>query len=98
MCKAHSFRGRQAGSIENNDLRVTVLKEGGHIAEILDKRSGVNPLWIPPWTSIEPSDFNPLQHTRTAMAAMPGSLPGSWAITSVSTSLVDPRSRSLRQG
>ena len=45
MCKAHSFRGRQAGSIENNDLRVTVLKEGGHIAEILDKRSGVNPLW-----------------------------------------------------
>jgi len=41
---------------------VTVLKEGGHIAEILDKRSGVNPLWIPPWTSIEPSDFNPLQH------------------------------------
>jgi hypothetical protein len=36
---------------------VTVLEEGGHIAEIFDKASGVNPLWTPPWPTIEPSDF-----------------------------------------
>ena len=30
-------------SIENDDVRVTVLEEGGHIAEILDKRSGNQP-------------------------------------------------------
>jgi hypothetical protein len=42
---------------------VTVLQEGGHIAEIFDKRSGVNPLWIPPWPSIEPSEFNVRQHS-----------------------------------
>jgi hypothetical protein len=58
----HNFRGRQAASLENDYLRVTVLKEGGHIAEILDKRSGVNPLWIPLWPSIEPSAYNPRQH------------------------------------
>jgi hypothetical protein len=53
---------RRAVSIENNHLRVTVLVEGGHIAEILDKRSGVNPLWIPPWPSIEPSTYDPQKH------------------------------------
>ena len=49
-------------SIENEDLRVTVLEEGGHIAEILDKRSGVNPLWVPPWPSIEPSVYDRQEH------------------------------------
>jgi hypothetical protein len=56
------FRGRRAAFIENEDVRVTVLKEGGHIAEILDKQSGVNPLWIPPWPSIEPSIYDLHKH------------------------------------
>jgi hypothetical protein len=38
------------------------LQEGGHIAEIFDKRSGVNPLWTPPWASIEPSAYSPARH------------------------------------
>lgn len=49
------YRGRHAGTIENEHLRVTVLREGGHIAEIFDKGTGVNPLWTPPWPTIEPS-------------------------------------------
>lgn len=57
-----SFRGRRAFSIENQFLRVTVLVEGGHVAEILDKHSGVNPLWIPPWPSMEPSCYDPVRH------------------------------------
>src|SRR5246127_1958919 len=56
------YRGRRASSIENNSLRVTVLHEGGHIAEILDKSSGVNPLWTPPWPSIEPSTYSLEKH------------------------------------
>jgi hypothetical protein len=56
------YRGRRATSIENEWVRVTVLHEGGHIAEILDKRSGVNPLWTPPWESIEPSSYDPRKH------------------------------------
>ncbi len=43
-------------------MRVTVLREGGHLAEILDKSSGVNPLWTPPWPSIEPSTYDPKLH------------------------------------
>ena len=57
-----SFHGRRASFIENELLRVTVLHEGGHIAEILDKATGVNPLWIPPWPSIEPSTFDRAKH------------------------------------
>ena len=31
------FKGREAVTIENENLRVTVLVEGGHIAEVLRK-------------------------------------------------------------
>jgi hypothetical protein len=51
------YRGRHAERIENEHLRVTVLVEGGHIAEVLHRKSGVNPLWTPPWPSIEPSTY-----------------------------------------
>ena len=61
---ATEYRGRRAATIENADLRVTVLEEGGHIAEILDKATGVNPLWTPPWPTIEPSAFGPA-HAET---------------------------------
>jgi hypothetical protein len=53
------YRGRRAATIENAQLRVTVLEEGGHIAEIFDKASGLNPLWAPPWPTIEPSALEP---------------------------------------
>ena len=54
---ATTYQGRRCTSIENEHLRVTVLHEGGHIAAILDRETGVNPLWTPPWPSIEPSQF-----------------------------------------
>jgi hypothetical protein len=57
-----TYRSRSAVSIENDQVRVTVLREGGHIAEILHKASGVNPLWTPPWPSIEPSQYRPELH------------------------------------
>ena len=53
------YRGRRAAAIENQHLRVTVLQEGGHIAEILDKETGINPLWTPPWRTSEPSTYGP---------------------------------------
>jgi hypothetical protein len=52
------YRNRRAARIENGVVRVTVLHEGGHIAEIVDQSSGVNPLWTPPWPSIEPSRYS----------------------------------------
>jgi hypothetical protein len=58
------YRGRRAAKIENDALRVTVLREGGHIAEVLDKATGVNPLWTPPWPSIEPSTYDYARHAE----------------------------------
>jgi hypothetical protein len=57
-----TYKGRRAVAVENENLRVTVTQEGGHVAEILDKRSGVNPLWSPIWPSIEPSAYSPAKH------------------------------------
>jgi hypothetical protein len=56
-----TYRNRRAATIQNGRLRVTVLQEGGHIAEVYDKATGVNPLWTPPWNSLEPSTFEPLK-------------------------------------
>jgi hypothetical protein len=58
------FENRRAVRVENDIVRVTVTTEGGHIAEILHKASGVNPLWIPPWPSIEPSTHDFARHTE----------------------------------
>jgi hypothetical protein len=61
------FKRRRAARLENDFLRVTVLAEGGHIAEVFDKRTGVSPLWIPHWTSVEPSSYahDPHSHFGT---------------------------------
>jgi hypothetical protein len=56
------FLGREAVRIENDQVRVTVTRQGGHVAEIVDKKSGVNPLWIPPWPTMEPSSYDPEKH------------------------------------
>ncbi|MGA8025732.1 MAG: hypothetical protein WB992_01205 [Bryobacteraceae bacterium] len=57
-----SYRNRRAVQIENDLVRVTVTVEGGHVAEILHKPTGVNPLWTPAWPSIEPSSYEPARH------------------------------------
>ncbi len=56
------FQNRRAVQIENDQLRVTATVEGGHIAEIQHKATGVNPLWIPPWPSIEPTTHDYAKH------------------------------------
>ncbi len=56
------FGDRRAHTIENDLLQVTVTVEGGHIAEIKHKATAVNPLWTPPWQSIEPSTYDREKH------------------------------------
>ncbi len=64
-----NYRNRKAVQIETDSLRLTVLVEGGHIAELLHKPSGVNPLWTPPWPSIEPSAYDPAKHPEYGLDA-----------------------------
>jgi hypothetical protein len=63
------FRNRRAVAIENEHLRVTVTQEGGHVAEITDKRTGVNPLWTPSWPSIEISSYSAAKHPEYGSSA-----------------------------
>ncbi len=58
------YRDRRAATIEKDALRVIALREGGHIAAIEHKASGVNPLWTPPWPSIEPSSYDATAHRQ----------------------------------
>src|SRR5262249_24475192 len=57
-----TYRNRQAVQIENDTLRLSVLTEGGHIAELLHKPTGIDLLWSPPWPSIEPSSYDRVKH------------------------------------
>ncbi|MGH7971962.1 MAG: hypothetical protein ACREIC_24895, partial [Limisphaerales bacterium] len=55
-------RGRRANLLENEALQIVVMAEGGHIAVVTDKATGLSPLWVPPWPSIEPSRYNRAQY------------------------------------
>jgi hypothetical protein len=57
------YRDRRAYRISNGRIQVTVLYGGGHIAEIRHLGKDVNPLWTPPWASIEPNSYDPTVHT-----------------------------------
>ncbi len=56
------FLKRRAVQVENDQLVVTAMIEGGHLAEMQHKASGISPLWMPPWPSIEPSGYSPAKH------------------------------------
>jgi hypothetical protein len=58
------FHNRPAFRIENDFIRVTVSVRGGHIAEIQDLGTGVNPLWIPPWIEEKGVEFGNNCETR----------------------------------
>ncbi len=62
--KEIQYRGRRAWALNNGTLEIIVTVEGGHIAAVLDQTSGINPLWSPPWPSMEPSHYDPVRHPQ----------------------------------
>ena len=58
------FEGRRAERLDNGRVRVTVLAGGGHIAEMGLVDGGVNPLWKPPWPTLEPREYDPSRHAE----------------------------------
>jgi hypothetical protein len=63
------YRNRRGASVENENIRVTVTAEGGHVAEIFHKGTGINPLWTPPWPSIELSTYSRAAHPEYGASA-----------------------------
>lgn len=54
------YRDRQALLVNNGVLELVVLPGGGHIAALRPiGDADLNPLWSPPWRSMEPKDFRP---------------------------------------
>jgi hypothetical protein len=52
------FNGRKAWELDNDALSLMMTVGGGHIASLsLRGRQNVNPLWVPPWPSIEPWNY-----------------------------------------
>ena len=61
MSQTH-YRGRRACGLNNGTLEIIVTVEGGHLACVNDLAKQVNPLWSPPWPSIDPSQYDPARH------------------------------------
>ena len=71
-----SFAHRKTVHLENEKVRVTVLPGGGHIAELKLLSNGVNPLWDPPWETIEPTQYDPSKHDEYGPTMEGGLLAG----------------------
>jgi hypothetical protein len=68
-CKPISWHGRQAFLLENDTIRLVTLTGGGHIVELQfrqrRRRSTTNPLWVPPWRTMEPYRYREAIHAKT---------------------------------
>jgi len=66
QCRRTRWSGRNACELGNGAIRLTTLTGGGHIAAIsldsADKNSSINPLWKPPWATIDPHGYRERRH------------------------------------
>jgi hypothetical protein len=66
FCKRTSWQGRTGYVVGNQVLRLTTLTGGGHIADLRLENvagpAGVNPLWTPPWRTIDPHQYRERNH------------------------------------
>jgi hypothetical protein len=80
VCRASSWRGRRAFVLENDLVRLITLTGGGHIAEFRFRvgsgPSTLNPLWIPPWKTIEPYEYRGAHRARYGPPAVGRMLSG----------------------
>jgi hypothetical protein len=78
LCCRTSWQGRQAYVLGNDLVRLVTLTGGGHIAEFCFlESSGVstlNPLWVPPWRTMEPYRYQEELHARRYGAPITGKL------------------------
>jgi hypothetical protein len=54
---SQAYHGRRAWTLANDRISVVVTPGGGHIASLslnAGSSAGLNPLWLPPWNSLEP--------------------------------------------
>jgi hypothetical protein len=68
VCSKTKWQGREAYTLSNGLIQMVNLTGGGHIAEIrFAEASGLptlNPLWAPPWKSMEPFQYSARSHAK----------------------------------
>jgi len=78
FCVETSWHGRNAFCLGNELVRLTTLTGGGHIAEFrfADGTSfpALNPLWVPPWPTIEPYRYREIVHASRYGSLIEGKL------------------------
>jgi hypothetical protein len=61
FCEKTNWHDREAYALGNGLLQLVILTGGGHIVELCFAESSgfptMNPLWIPPWKTIEPYNY-----------------------------------------
>ena len=63
--KQNMIDGRSGFRLRADWGYVSVLEGGGHICELnLNLCTGVNPLWRPPWVTIDPTRYATVKHAR----------------------------------
>jgi hypothetical protein len=66
FCIPISWQGRNAFQLGNDLVRLITLTGGGHIAEFRFAEDtgfpSLNPLWVPPWPTIEPYTYREKIH------------------------------------
>jgi len=63
--KQNVMDGRSGFRLRADWGYVSVLEGGGHICELnLNACTGVNPLWRPPWGTIDPTEYATAKHAR----------------------------------
>ncbi|MGH9345014.1 MAG: hypothetical protein ACRD19_14795, partial [Terriglobia bacterium] len=66
VCSKGSWHGRKAWILNNNLVEMVILSGGGHVAEFrYNKDAGfpdLNPLWVPPWKTIDPHRYRFKEH------------------------------------
>jgi len=63
--RVRSLDGRRGFRLAGDWGHVTVLEGGGHFCELVSKRHGsINPLWRPPWRTMDPHLYDAGRHGR----------------------------------
>jgi hypothetical protein len=67
ICARRAWQNRKAYRLANDLVEIVTLTGGGHIAEFRFRKGtghpSLNPLWTPPWKTIEPHHYRPEVHT-----------------------------------
>lgn len=77
-CLPAAWQGREAYLLKNGAVQLIALTGGGHIAEFrfadTSPFSHLNPLWVPPWKTMEPYNYREKVHSRLYGSLLEGKL------------------------